>query len=84
MISQSGAMAVAFTDWAYEYGLGFSKIISMGNKADLCENDFLEELADDEQTQVIALYLESIEYGQAFYKKAKQISQKKPIIIVKS
>ncbi|MCH2189089.1 CoA-binding protein, partial [Candidatus Gracilibacteria bacterium] len=45
LVSQSGAMAVAFTDWAYEYGLGFSKIISMGNKADLNENDFLQQLA---------------------------------------
>lgn len=77
-------MAVAFTDWAYEYGLGFSKIVSMGNKVDLCENDFLEELADDQQTQVIALYLESIEYGRAFYERVKSISRKKPIIIVKS
>ena len=77
-------MAVAFTDWAYRNGLGFSKIISMGNKADLCENDFLEELANDEKTHVIALYLESIEQGRAFYQQAKQLSRKKPIIIVKS
>ncbi len=84
MISQSGAMAVAFTDWAYEYGVGFSKIISMGNKADLCENDFLQELVDDEQTDVIALYLESMEQGREFYETAKKVSKTKPVIIVKS
>jgi len=84
MISQSGAMAVAFTDWAYEYGVGFSKIISMGNKADLNENDFMQELADDEQTHVIALYLESMEHGRAFYDIAKKLSKHKPVIIVKS
>ncbi len=54
-------MAVAMSDWAYEYGVGFSKIISMGNKADLNENDLIQELADDDMTDVIALYLESIE-----------------------
>jgi len=84
MVSQSWAMAVAFTDWAYEYGVGFSKIISMGNKADLCENDFLEELIHDKKTQVIALYLESIECGTQFCEIVKRLSKKKPIVIVKS
>jgi len=84
MISQSGAMAVAFTDWAYEYWVGFSKIISMWNKADLCENDFMQELVEDTQTHVIALYLESIEKWRKFYEIAKKISKHKPVVIVKS
>ncbi len=84
MISQSGAMAVAFTDWAYEYGVWFSKIISMWNKADLNENDFMQELIDDKQTHVITLYLESMEQGRAFYETAKKLSKYKPVVIVKS
>jgi len=64
MISQSGAMAVAFTDWALEYDLGFSKIISMWNKADIWENELLLELENDENTKVIVMYLESIEFGR--------------------
>ena len=56
----------------------------MGNKADLNENDFLAELAHDPDTEVIALYLESIEQGRVFYEQVKEISKKKPIVIVKS
>ncbi len=84
MISQSWAMAVAFTDWAYEYDLGFSKIISMWNKADIWENELLLELEKDEKTKVIVMYLESIEDGRKFYEIAKRITKIKPIILVKS
>ncbi len=84
MISQSGAMAVAFTDWALEYDLGFSKIISMWNKADIWENELLLELEKDEKTKVIVMYLESIEFGREFYNIAKRITKTKPIILVKS
>ncbi len=84
MISQSWAMAVAFTDWAREYNLGFSKIISMWNKADIWENELLLELENDEQTKVIVMYLESIEKGREFYTISKRITKTKPIILVKS
>ncbi|MDQ7023235.1 MAG: acetate--CoA ligase family protein [Candidatus Gracilibacteria bacterium] len=84
MISQSGAMAVAFTDWALEHDLGFSKIISMGNKVQLSENELLLELEEDFETKVIVMYLESIEKGREFYEIAKRITLKKPIILVKS
>lgn len=84
LVSQSGAMAVAMIDWAYESGLGFSKIISMGNKAGLTENELLEYLGEDEETKVILMYLESIVDGKKFINIAKKVSLKKPIIIVKS
>ncbi len=84
LISQSGAMAVAMIDWAYESGLGFAKIISMGNKADLSENELLEYLGEDPKTKVILMYLESIIDGKKFFQIAKKISLKKPIIVVKS
>ncbi len=84
LISQSGAMAVAIIDWAYESGVGFSKIISMGNKAGVTENDLLEYLGNDSKTKVILMYLESIADGKNFMKIARKVSLKKPIIIVKS
>jgi len=84
MISQSGAMAVALTDWAQTTHLGFSKLISMWNKADLDENDILEDLANDPKTEVIVIYLESIENGRKFYELSKKLTKTKPIIMIKS
>ena len=84
MISQSGAMAVAFTDWAFKHDLWFSKIISMWNKAWIWENELLLELEKDEDTKVIVMYLESIEKGREFYKIAKELTITKPIVLVKS
>lgn len=84
MVSQSGAMAVALTDWAQTTNLGFSKLISMWNKADLDENDVLEDLANDSETKVIVIYLESIEAGRKFYNITKKLTKTKPIIMIKS
>jgi len=84
MISQSWAMAVAFTDWANMHEVWFSKIISMWNKCDVTENELLEELENDENTKVIAIYVESIEFGKRFFELAKRITKTKPIILVKS
>jgi len=84
MVSQSGAMAVALTDWALSKKIGFSKLISMGNKAWVDENYLLKELAEDDDTKVISLYLESIEKWKEFYELTKKISKTKPIVLVKS
>ncbi len=84
LISQSGALITALIDLAFEKGLGFSKIVSLGNKADLNENDFLRILANDENTKVIAMYLESVSNGYEFTQIAKQVSKTKPIIILKA
>jgi acetyltransferase len=56
----------------------------MGNKADVNENDLLENLAHDENTDVIVVYLESLENGKQFYEITKKLTKKKPIILVKS
>lgn len=84
MISQSWAMAVALTDWAFSRKMWFSKMISMWNKAWLDENSLLLELEKDSNTKVIALYLESIEKWADFFKITKRMSKKYPIIIIKS
>ncbi|MCK5254445.1 MAG: acetate--CoA ligase family protein [Deltaproteobacteria bacterium] len=82
--SQSGALCIAILDWALGEGIGFSKFISLGNKSDLGEIDFLKYLADDESTKVILGYLEGIEDGRAFMRVAREVSKKKPVIITKS
>jgi len=82
-ISQSGALAVAILEFAKNLRLGFSIFVSMGNKADLKDIDFIEYVAGQDRTKVITLYQESIEDARNFLVKAKEISHQKPIIILK-
>lgn len=82
-ISQSGALGTAVLDWALNEGIGFSHFISLGNKADLNEMDFLEVLGEDEKVRVILLYVESIEEGDRFVEVAGKVTRIKPIIILK-
>ena len=83
VISQSGALCVAILDWAAEQKLGLGKVISFGNKADLNEVDFIQALAEDKETNVIAGYLESIKEGDKFLRIAEQAAGIKPVVILK-
>ena len=87
-ISQSGALGVAALEYAHEQNIGLSKFVSMGNKADITENDLLKGLKDDPQTDVILLYLEDLSDPKTFIEQAKQITgdaqHKKPILAIKS
>ncbi|MCL6611688.1 MAG: acetate--CoA ligase [Peptococcaceae bacterium] len=83
-ISQSGAMLVAILDWSKAQGLGFSKIVSLGNKAGLTESDFIEDAAGDPNTRVILCYIEDVADGRHFLEAAREASAKKPLIILKS
>lgn len=83
-ISQSGAMLVAILDWSSSTGLGFSKIVSLGNKADLNESDFIKDAADDPNTKVILCYIEDVADGRFFLETARYATAKKPVIILKS
>jgi len=83
-LSQSGALLAAILDMANAAGFGFSKLISIGNKADVGELDLIETLSEDDDTKVIAGYLESITNGNAFVREAEKISHNKPILIMKS
>lgn len=82
-VFQSGALGVALLDFAKSYGFGFSKFISLGNKADVEESEILEYLGEDESTKIIALYLENIANPKKFFATAKKVSARKPIIILK-
>lgn len=83
VISQSGALCVAILDWAASQKLGLGKVISFGNKADLNEVDFIQALAEDKATGVIAGYLESIKEGDKFLRIAEQAASVKPVVILK-
>lgn len=84
MMSQSGAICTVTLDWADRIRVGFSKFISLGNKADLAENDFLEFFMNDDTTAVIAAYLEGVKDGPRFMNIARKVTRSKPVIIVKS
>ena len=83
-ISQSGALLIAILDWSLKKGIGFSQFISVGNKADLNEADFIEVAADDPNTKVIILYLEDVVDGEKFLEAAKRATKKVPVIVLKS
>lgn len=83
-ISQSGALCTAMIDLAKHYNLGFSKFISIGNKTCVSEIELLEYLAEDEDTEIIALYTEQLANSNAFISAAKLLSLKnKALIIIK-
>jgi acetyl coenzyme A synthetase (ADP forming)-like protein len=82
--SQSGALGEAVLDYASGENIGFSKFISMGNKADVNENDILEYLRTDPMTKVILLYLEDIIDGRKFVDTVSRVTEEKPVIAVKA
>jgi acetyltransferase len=82
--SQSGALCIAILDRALPDEIGFSKFISMGNKADISDTDIMLALAEDDNTKVILGYIEGVNDGRKFMEVASQVSKKKPLIILKS
>lgn len=82
--SQSGALGVALIDWAIENNFGFGKFVSLGNKADLNEIDFLEYFGEDPETDIILGYIEDIKDGKRFLEVASRVSKIKPVIIIKA
>ena len=82
-ISQSGALADSIIDWSVENRYGISAMISYGNKADLDAQNYIDWLKDDPKTKSIALYIEGLSDGREFMKITKEVSKKKPIIVLK-
>ncbi len=82
--SQSGALGIAILDWAIGNNMGFSKFISLGNKTDLNEIDFIEYFINDPETDLILGYIEDVVDGRRFLNVAKKATKVKPIILLKS
>ena len=86
-ISQSGALCTAVLDFAADRDFGFSKFISIGNKADVDELDLLRYLHADQETEVIMIYLEELRHGAEFVETVKEITSgdaPKPVLVIKS
>ena len=84
LVSQSGSIGGILMDWAEVEGIGFSKFISYGNGSDLTIFDFLNYLKDDDETKVVALYIEHIQNGREFMRILKEVTKKKPVVLVKA
>ena len=83
VVSQSGFFADYLTLTATGNGVNFSKAVSVGNESDLKATDFLEYLGEDPETKTIVAYVEGMQDGRRFYEAAREISEKKPIILWK-
>ena len=82
-LSHSGAICAALIDWARSQGFGFSRLISLGNQADLNETDLLAPVAADPATRVLTLYLEGLPDGPRFVEQASQVTRHKPVVALK-
>jgi acetate---CoA ligase (ADP-forming) len=83
-VSQSGALCAGILKYGIAERLGFSRFISVGNRAGVDENDLLRALADDDATQVVLLYIESLADGRGFLDAAREVADKKPVLVIKS
>ncbi len=83
-VTQSGALGGAALAWARQEHIGFSKFVSYGNRCDVDEADLLNYLSEDQQTRVIAMYIEGLRDGRRFMETAKLANVRKPILAIKS
>ena len=82
LISQSGALGIGMIYLANSEFVGVSKIIGVGNKIDIDDDDLIEYFAEDSETKVIGLYIESVKDGRAFMNAIKKCN--KPVLVVKA
>ena len=83
-ISQSGAMITAVLDWAAPRDIGFSKVVSLGDMADVDFGDMLDYLAADPDTRAILIYVEAITHARKFMSAARGAARSKPVLVVKA
>lgn len=83
LVSQSGNFGEHIVTKGWERGIGFAKCVSSGNEADLTVADFIEYLGEDPHTQVICAYIEGIKNGRRFVDLAREVSRRKPIVVMK-
>jgi acyl-CoA synthetase (NDP forming) len=82
-VSQSGTMGDYMFEVSQAKGYGFSKIVTSGNQASLEVCDYLEYLADDDDTKAVALYLEGVKDGRRFLQVARKVAARKPVFAYK-
>jgi acyl-CoA synthetase (NDP forming) len=84
IISQSGTVTAALSEWAADEGLGISAAVNLGNQADLCESDYLDFFASDIKTKVIVMYLEGLKNAGRFLQVLKSACRIKPVALLKA
>jgi acetate---CoA ligase (ADP-forming) len=84
LLSQSGALAGAIVGKTIVEHIGLSSIVSLGNKADIDETDLLPYLASSDQTKVIMMYMEGVTKGETLVKELKNVTRRKPVVVLKS
>ena len=82
-LSQSGGMSIDLAHTGKWMGIRFSKVVSFGNGADLRETELLRYLGDDPETGVVAMYVEGVEDGDAFFEAARSVGRRKPVVVYK-
>lgn len=83
-VSQSGALGTSILDWANEKKIGFSYFVSIGNAIDVDFADMIDFFGEDEKTQSIVLYIESIKDVKKFVSAARSFARTKPIVAYKA
>lgn len=83
MFSQSGNVGVQMLDYGQQENVGFEKFVSSGNEAVLTTEDYLSYFASDENTKVILGYIEGVDENSNFVKVAKEVTKKKPVLVMK-
>jgi acetate---CoA ligase (ADP-forming) len=83
-VSQSGALCAGILQYGIAERIGFSRFVSVGNRAGVDENDLLRSLGEDAATQVVLLYVESLAQGRRFLETAREVTEKKPVLVIKS
>ena len=83
-VSQSGALCAGILRYGIAERIGFSRFVSVGNRAGIDENDLLTALGRDPATKVILLYVESLANGRRFLEVAREVTEKKPVLVIKS
>ena len=82
-VSQSGAMITSMLDWAAPRNIGFSRVVSLGDMADVDFGDMLDFLAADAHTHAILLYVEGVTHGRKFMSAARSAARAKPVLVLK-
>ena len=84
LVSQSGAVAAGLVEWAAQRQVGFSAIVSLGDKIDVDFSDCLDFFSADPGTRAILLYIESIDNARKFMSAARAAARTKPVVVIKA
>ncbi len=84
LLSQSGALGIAMIGKTAQQYLGLSAIVSIGNKADIDDIDLVDHFREDEETDVIMIYMEGLKNGRKFMEKVKELPDDKTVVVIKS